>query len=107
VEGSFEGVKTHPEVEEPHFEVTGTYKTVRYGWLNNFILLVPEGARVKKLRYGANSSVFLVEWNGKKKAFLVYYGDAWTPGRGSGFVVEEAEELARRDRIVKEAKAVF
>jgi len=107
MQGHFEGVKTHPEVTEPYFESTGNYKTVRHGWLHYFVLLVPVGAKIKKLRHGTNSSVYLVEWDGKKKAFLVFYGDAWTPGRGSLFHIREAEELEKRDKILAEAKAVF
>jgi len=108
MEGGFEGVKKHPNVKVPEFKVTGYYETVRYGELCNFVLLIPENAKIESVKAGARKTYYLVTLpNGEKYGFGVRRGDAATPDEGFEVPVEEIEKLLEEQRILSEAKDVY
>jgi hypothetical protein len=106
VEGSFRGVKTHPEVKKPAFTLEGSYETVRYGWLDYFSLYVPVGSTVKRADKG-NITYYIVVTPEGCYGFKVSHGSAEYPAVGNTLTDEETARILKEIEIVDEAKAVF
>jgi len=110
MEGTFEGVKTHPEIKEPHFRAEGWYSTVRYGTLAYFALYVPKGSKVKEINEGAGDFCYtyylVITPDGKEYAFKVFHGNAYDPGVGREIDVEVFKKKERERRIIEEAEKV-
>lgn len=107
MKGDFYGVITHPEVKIPEFRVKSQYNTVRYGYLDNFVLLVPPNSKVERVDEGRTSYFLVITPNGEKYGFGVWEGDAYDPSTGWIVSVEKIEEKIKEKNIIREARAVW
>jgi len=111
MEGSWRGVKTHPDIREPCFISEGEYNTVKYGWLKYFALYVPPNSKVIKVGRRCMRWFLIITPDGREYGFKVTIGDAAVPSCGYEVKVEEVKKIIdeekERERVIREAKAVF
>jgi hypothetical protein len=101
--GHWRGVYKSPDIKTPELRVAGYYDTVRYGRLEEFALLVPENAMVKRVEDKYNV-YYLVIIDGDEYAFEIHLGDAETPSTASTTSLDYVKKLLREREIFEKAK---
>ena len=101
--GQLVGIKV-ADVQEPAIYIVGYYDTVRYGVLDEFVVILPKNVEsiVRELAWGK-----IIYLTSLKKKVVIRWGDAATPDKASiedmtDIDFQEIEELRRAEQILND-----
>jgi hypothetical protein len=102
--GHWKGVYKSPDIRTPELRAIGYYDTVRYGRLEEFALLVPENAAVKRVEDKYNIYYLVVTAGGEKYAFRIELGDAEYPSTADVESADYVQKLLKDREIFEKAE---
>jgi hypothetical protein len=92
------------DVEIPELKVVGHYDTVRYGQLQEFALLVPKNAVVKRTEDEHNIYYLVITTDGSEFAFEISPGSAEYPSTASTSSVDYVKKLLKDREAFEKAE---
>jgi len=100
--GHCKGVKYGP-VDKPGIVVTGHYRTVRHGELDEFYVIIPMGSEVIEEERATDSTVYYVKKGDKVWKIPIYWGSPEEPARAhvEEISLEEWERAKKRAEVIR------
>jgi hypothetical protein len=105
--GHWKGVYKSADITTPQLAIVGYYDTVRAGRLEEFALIVPKDAVVKRIESKYSIYYLVTTVDGKEFAFEVTLGDPERASTACETSIDHVKKLLKEKEIFEKAEPLW